>query len=125
RRSSFDGMMNYYKANYPRPPYKEETYPPVKCRVLMIHGLDDPFLMPGTLNDTWRWLEKDLTLVTVPKAGHWVHQVCGGFLPFPRPKVWSTARAIIWPNRSAPGNSSSDHSTLGQTTKPRVVVRIL
>jgi pimeloyl-ACP methyl ester carboxylesterase len=74
RRSSMEGMMNYYKANYPRPPYKdEETYPPVKRPVLMFHGLDDPFLLPGALNDTWRWLEKDLTLVTVPKAGHWVH----------------------------------------------------
>jgi len=73
RRSSFDGMMNYYKANYPRPPYKEQTYPPVECPVLMIHGLGDIFLMPGVLNDTWRYLEKDLTLLTVPNAGHWVH----------------------------------------------------
>jgi pimeloyl-ACP methyl ester carboxylesterase len=73
-RSSIEGMLNYYNANYPRPPYKDEaTYPPVKCPVLMFHGLDDPFLLPGALNDTWRWLEKDLTLVTVPKAGHWVH----------------------------------------------------
>jgi pimeloyl-ACP methyl ester carboxylesterase len=39
----------------------------------MIHGLDDMWLMPEALNDTWRYLEKDLTLVTVPKAGHWVH----------------------------------------------------
>jgi pimeloyl-ACP methyl ester carboxylesterase len=32
--------------------------------------------MPGAdeLNDTWKWLEKDLTLVTVPKAGHFVHR---------------------------------------------------
>jgi len=51
----------------------EAIFPPVKCPVLMFHGLDDPFLLPGALNDTWRWLEKDLTLVTVPKAGHWVH----------------------------------------------------
>jgi hypothetical protein len=29
--------------------------------------------LPEALNDTWRYLEKDLTLVTVPKAGHWVH----------------------------------------------------
>ena len=69
---SFEGMLNFYKANYPRPPYQEQDYPPVKCPVLMIHGLTDPWLMPGTLNDTWRWLEKDLTLVTVPNAGHWV-----------------------------------------------------
>jgi pimeloyl-ACP methyl ester carboxylesterase len=44
-RLSIEGMVNYYKANYPRPPYQDkETYPPVKCPVLMIHGLDDPFL---------------------------------------------------------------------------------
>ena len=73
RRTSIDGIINFYKANYPRPPYKEQSYPPVKCPVLMIHGLDDMWLMPEALNDTWRYLENDLTLVTVPKAGHWVH----------------------------------------------------
>ena len=73
RRTSIEGIMNFYKANYPRPPYQEQTYPPVTCPVLMIHGLDDMWLMPEGLNDTWRYLEKDLTLVTVPNAGHWVH----------------------------------------------------
>lgn len=67
-------MMNYYKANYPQPPYKDEIdYPPVKCPVLMIHGLQDPFLLPGALNDIWSYVENDLTLVTIPTAGHWVH----------------------------------------------------
>jgi pimeloyl-ACP methyl ester carboxylesterase len=74
-RSSVEGMLNYYKANYPKPPYKDErTFPAVKCPVLLIHGLDDKYLLPGALNDTWKWVEKDLTLVTVPKAGHWVHR---------------------------------------------------
>ncbi len=74
QRSSIEGMLNYYKANYPKAPYKDEqTYPPVKCPVLMFHGLDDQYLLPGALNDTWKWIEKDLTLITVPKAGHWVH----------------------------------------------------
>lgn len=74
-RSSMEGMLNYYKANYPRPPYKSEAkLPPVKCRVLMIHGLDDKYLLPGALNDTWKWIEKDLTLITVPGAGHFVHR---------------------------------------------------
>jgi pimeloyl-ACP methyl ester carboxylesterase len=73
RRTSIEGMINFYKANYPRPPYEEKTYPPVKCPVLVIHGLDDMWLMPETLNDTWRYLENELTLVTVPNAGHWVH----------------------------------------------------
>jgi pimeloyl-ACP methyl ester carboxylesterase len=73
-RSSMEGMLNYYKANYPKAPYEDKkTYPLVKCPVLMFHGLDDPYLLPGALNDTWKWAEKDLTLITVPKAGHWVH----------------------------------------------------
>jgi pimeloyl-ACP methyl ester carboxylesterase len=74
RRSSAEGMLNYYKANYPREPYKDDAaFPPVQCPVLMFHGLDDKYLLAGALNDTWKWLDKDLTLVTVPKAGHWVH----------------------------------------------------
>ena len=40
----------------------------------MLHGLKDPALLPGALNDTWKWLEKDLTLVTIPGAGHFVQQ---------------------------------------------------
>lgn len=75
RRSSLEAMLNYYKANYPREPYKDEqTYPPVKCPVLMIHGLKDIYLLPGALNDTWKYLEKDFTLVTLPDAGHFVQQ---------------------------------------------------
>jgi pimeloyl-ACP methyl ester carboxylesterase len=75
KRSSMEGMLNFYKANYPREPYKDDReFPKVKCPVLMIHGLDDIYLLPGALNDTWKWLEKDLTLVTVPKAGHFVHR---------------------------------------------------
>lgn len=75
-RSDFEAMLNYYKRNYPREPYKEDTSPIVKVKapVLMIHGLDDWALLPGALNNTWEWLEKDLTLVTIPGAGHFVQQ---------------------------------------------------
>lgn len=75
-RSSMEGMLNYYKANYPKEPYTETTQelPPVKCSVLMIHGLKDKALLPGALNDTWKWVEKDLTLVTIPDAEHFVQQ---------------------------------------------------
>ena len=64
-------MLNYYKANYPREPYtydEKQKYPPVKCPVLMFHGLKDTALLPGALNDTWKWIDKDLTLVTIPGA---------------------------------------------------------
>lgn len=75
-RSSFEGMISYYKANYPREPYTDlpQEFPPVQCRVLMIHGLADTALLPGALAGTWDWLEQDLTLVTIPKAGHFVHR---------------------------------------------------
>jgi pimeloyl-ACP methyl ester carboxylesterase len=75
-RSDFEAMLNYYKRNYPREPYKEDASPVVKIKmpVLMIHGLDDWALLPGALNNTWEWLEKDLTLVTIPGAGHFVQQ---------------------------------------------------
>jgi pimeloyl-ACP methyl ester carboxylesterase len=75
-RSDFEAMLNYYKRNYPREPYKEDTSPLVKVKmpVLMIHGLDDWALLPGALNNTWEWLESDLTLVTIPKVGHFVQQ---------------------------------------------------
>jgi epoxide hydrolase 4 len=84
KRSSMEGMLNYYKANYPRssPDDKDHTkaqsplpaIPNVKCSVLLIHGLKDTALLPGALNDTWNWLDKDLTLVTIPGAGHFVQQ---------------------------------------------------
>jgi pimeloyl-ACP methyl ester carboxylesterase len=76
KRSDFEAMLNYYKRNYPREPYKEDTSPLIKVKmpVLMIHGLNDTALLAGALNNTWEWLEKDLTLVTVPGAGHFVQQ---------------------------------------------------
>jgi epoxide hydrolase 4 len=77
-RSDFDAMLNYYRANYPRrealagqPP---PQYPKVRAPVLMFHGLEDQALLPGALNDTWTWVERDLTLVTIPGAGHFVQQ---------------------------------------------------
>jgi pimeloyl-ACP methyl ester carboxylesterase len=77
-RSDFDAMLNYYKRNYPAasgaalpppPPLPKVTVP-----VLMFHGLDDRALHRNGLSGTWDWLEKDLTLVTVPGAGHFIQQ---------------------------------------------------
>ena len=75
-RSDFEAMLNYYKRNYPREPYTDDAspMPKVKAPVLMIHGLSDQALLAGALNNTWEWLEKDLTLVTIPGAGHFVQQ---------------------------------------------------
>ena len=75
-RSSMEGMLNFYKANYPREPYTlpDEALPKVQCPVLLIHGLKDKALLSDALNGTWNWLEKDLTLVTIPDADHFVQQ---------------------------------------------------
>ncbi len=76
--SDFEGMLNYYKRNYPRdagpdaPPPTE--LPRITMPVLMFHGLDDQALHADGLSGTWKWLDKDLTLVTVPGASHFVQQ---------------------------------------------------
>jgi pimeloyl-ACP methyl ester carboxylesterase len=40
----------------------------------MFHGLKDTALVSDGLNNTWDWMGKDLTLVTIPDAGHFVQQ---------------------------------------------------
>lgn len=96
RRSSFEGMMNYYRANYPATtapsddstdgaadggastapakPVKIPPAPRVAVPVLMFHGLEDPYLLHQGLNGTWEWIDADLTLVTIPGASHFVQQ---------------------------------------------------
>jgi pimeloyl-ACP methyl ester carboxylesterase len=76
KRSDIEAMLNYYKRNYPREPYVEDTSPVVKTKmpVLMIHGLGDTALLSGALNNTWDWMGMDLTLVTIPGASHFVQQ---------------------------------------------------
>jgi pimeloyl-ACP methyl ester carboxylesterase len=76
KRSDLEGMLNYYKRNYPREPYTEDTSAVNKTQmsVLMIHGLGDTALLSGALNNTWDWMGKDLTLVTIPGSGHFVQQ---------------------------------------------------
>ncbi len=55
-----------------RPPPSRPPMPNVRSPVLMFHGLDDQALLPGALSGTWDWIDADLTLVTVPGAGHFV-----------------------------------------------------
>jgi epoxide hydrolase 4 len=73
-RSDFAAMLNFYKRNYPREPYTEDTSPVKKLQmpVLMFHGLKDTALLSPALNGTWDWMGKDLTITTVPDAGHFV-----------------------------------------------------
>ena len=74
--SDFEAMMNYYKRNYPKEPYTMPTTEVKRLQMplLMFHGLKDWALLPGALNNTWDWLDKDMTLVTIPGATHFVQQ---------------------------------------------------
>ena len=78
QRSDFDAMLNYYKRNYPATSGADAPaappFPKVKAPVLMFHGLNDQALHSDGLSGTWNWVEKDLTLVTIPGAGHFVQQ---------------------------------------------------
>jgi pimeloyl-ACP methyl ester carboxylesterase len=96
QRSDFEAMLNYYKANYPKgsgadaPPVPQ--LPKVKAPVLMFHGLDDRALHRNGLAGTWDWVEKDLTLVTSPGAGHFVQQDAAELVTSTM-KWWLTMRA--------------------------------
>lgn len=77
-RSDFVAMLNYYKQNYPDIWSGEDihwpTAPDIAISTLVFHGLDDTALHSDGLNNMWDWIDKDLTLVTVPGAGHFVQQ---------------------------------------------------
>jgi pimeloyl-ACP methyl ester carboxylesterase len=77
-RSDFDAMLAYYKQNYPDIWSSEDinwpTAPNIDISTLVFHGLEDEALHSDGLNNTWDWIDADLTLMTVPGAGHFVQQ---------------------------------------------------
>lgn len=75
-RSDLKAMLHYYQANYPRAPYQErEGEPPlIQVPTLFLYGLADAYLLADGLNGTWKWTASDLTITTIPGAGHFVQQ---------------------------------------------------
>ena len=77
-RSDFAGMLNFYKANYPQGSDQNQEViqitPRIKSSVLLFHGLEDQALHSDALNNTWDWIDADLSIVTIPNAGHFVQQ---------------------------------------------------
>lgn len=80
--SDFEAMLNYYKANYPAPS-KNQTEKPVSqkltqskinCPVLIIYGVLDKALPPGMLNNTWDFIDNELTIFTIHDGGHFIQQ---------------------------------------------------
>ncbi len=77
-KSDFNAMLAYYKQNYPGVPDKNAPLPPLaptlNFPVLIFHGLKDTALSSDALNNTWDWINSDLTIVTAPNAAHFVQQ---------------------------------------------------
>ena len=76
KRSDFAGMMNYYRANYPRG-VGETAGPPlapprIKVPVLVIHGVKDTALNAAGHSGTWNHVDADTTIVMFPAAAHFV-----------------------------------------------------
>jgi pimeloyl-ACP methyl ester carboxylesterase len=97
KQSDFDAMLNYYKRNYPKAAGPDAAptpeLPKIKMPVLMFHGLNDQALHSDGLSGTWNWLEKDLTLVTVPGSGHFVQQDAAELVTSTM-QWWLTMRAV-------------------------------
>jgi epoxide hydrolase 4 len=100
KRSSFDAMMNFYKANWPRAPYSLEMsvfggrvgdFPKVKAPTLVVYGREDVPLVVNGLNDLWNWVDHELTLLVVPGAGHGPHMEAPEFAT-PRIMDWLAAK---------------------------------
>lgn len=71
--SPIDGMMNYYKEDYPRPPYNEtREYIYHTVPAMMLWGEGDPYFSGKTLNNLVRHYSLGVRVVTIPDAGHWV-----------------------------------------------------
>ena len=78
QQSDIEALLNYYKKNYPKKEFLLSKgplrLPKIKAPVLIIFGLKDEAILASTLNNTWEYIEKDLTLVTIPDSGHFVQQ---------------------------------------------------
>ena len=82
QRLDAESVVNFYKANWPRPPFGPETegfgfspgtFPAVQAPTLLIYGEDSGPFKPGTLNDMWRWVDGELTIQVLPGVNHGPH----------------------------------------------------
>ncbi|KAL4863038.1 hypothetical protein BDV12DRAFT_189952 [Aspergillus spectabilis] len=72
--SSIYGMLNYYKKNYPSPPYGKEVDTSrmmYNIPTLIIWGLQDEYFSLKVLDNLPLYFRDTLRLVTLPSAGHW------------------------------------------------------
>jgi len=76
-RSSAKGMLDYYRAAFgslDTDSDQSKEWPKLSMPVLQFHGLKDKAVDKDGLRDTWHWMNKDYTLVTLPSSDHWVQR---------------------------------------------------
>ncbi|CZT20076.1 uncharacterized protein RCC_05933 [Ramularia collo-cygni] len=75
--SPMNGMMAYYKKNYPAPPYGQ-TSPlqniTLPVPTLIIWGVEDEYFIPKFVDGIAGIFPNSTRLVTIPHAGHWAFQ---------------------------------------------------
>ena len=93
-RSYWDGMMNYYRANYVEmlAEVDLDTITDITCPVLQFHGLKDTAVDADGLKDTWNLVTQDYSLVTTPAAGHFVQREAKDLVSLTM-KSWLLARS--------------------------------
>ncbi|MEO9801926.1 MAG: alpha/beta hydrolase [Reichenbachiella sp.] len=82
RKSDKVAMINYYRANYPTlenlkdPEYlnRNRDLPNIKMPVLLIHGKKDPYALTKAHNNTWNYVDNELSIEILPEAGHFIQQ---------------------------------------------------
>src|SRR3984893_4593816 len=74
--NSIEGMLAYYKANYPVPPYlpQEPAGYTFTMPTLLIWGMEEEYFAPAALDGLVKYCPASLRMVAVPGAGHWVHR---------------------------------------------------
>jgi pimeloyl-ACP methyl ester carboxylesterase len=77
KRSSIVGMLNYYRANYPKTTTDKgglmaADAPMINVPVLVIHGMKDKALNAAGHAGTWDHVSQDTTVLMIPSADHFV-----------------------------------------------------
>lgn len=76
------GMIHYYSANFPtlenqsKPDFlnRKRDLPNIKMPVLIVHGKKDKYAPTQAHNNSWDFVDGELTIVVLPKAGHFIQQ---------------------------------------------------
>ena len=73
-RTDHRAVSSFYEVNYPREPYKvNAALPKVQAPTLVIHGVQDQFLLASGHARNHKWMEREPETVMLD-AGHFVHQ---------------------------------------------------